>query len=157
MARDNKAYYLANKEKIRARNKAWNDANPDYMREYRKEYYAKNKEILALKARAYDARTREHKRKRDAASHRKRKFKLSSQEYATMLAKQNGKCACCDVMFDTNVVPVVDHNHATSELRGILCHSCNRCIGACQDDPAIIQNLIDYIERWKTEHARESA
>lgn len=59
-----------------------------------------------------------------------------------MVQRQGGRCAIC------KKVPkklVVDHNHVTGELRGLLCLSCNFCIGNAHDDVSILQSAIDYL------------
>lgn len=60
--------------------------------------------------------------------HTKRKWNLSAHyritpdEFDALFAKQNGKCAICGVAPQR---PVVDHDHETKKIRGILCHGCN--------------------------------
>lgn len=42
---------------------------------------------------------------------------------------QEGKCALCDVRFDRIKRPVVDHDHETGLVRGLLCTNCNLRLG----------------------------
>jgi hypothetical protein len=39
-----------------------------------------------------------------------------------------------------------DHNHATNEVRGMLCFDCNTGIGKFKDDPALLSKAIDYLK-----------
>lgn len=65
--------------------------------------------------------------------------KECKKEYMSMLrhgisiteekSKQNNKCAICQNQFESGKEPHIDHNHNTSEYRGILCHRCNILLG----------------------------
>jgi hypothetical protein len=43
----------------------------------------------------------------------------------------------------------IDHDHTTGENRGVLCLHCNRALGSLRDDPIILQNLIDYLNKYQ--------
>ena len=43
----------------------------------------------------------------------------------------------------------VDHCHATDIVRGILCHPCNKALGAFKDRPDVLLDVIKYLERIK--------
>ncbi len=40
-----------------------------------------------------------------------------------------------------------DHNHATGEFRGWLCHSCNAALGQAGDNPQILRALASYLDK----------
>lgn len=40
----------------------------------------------------------------------------------------------------------LDHNHATGDLRGWLCHNCNVALGMTHDDPSRLRRLALYLE-----------
>lgn len=85
-----------------------------------------------------------------ARRNRKRQlYGLSNEEFATMEASQDGKCALCErippVKTGTTGGLVVDHNHSTGEVRGLLCHTCNRGLGLLRDDPAVLQRAVAYL------------
>lgn len=42
---------------------------------------------------------------------------------------------------------VMDHDHVTEKYRGYICHSCNRGLGMFQDDPKILRNAANYLEK----------
>jgi len=80
------------------------------------------------------ARTTEAQRRADRRR-RALRFGLTLDEYdalwARMLLEQNGLCAVCRL-----VPPVaLDHDHATLELRGLLCVKCNLAAGLRQGRP----------------------
>lgn len=43
---------------------------------------------------------------------------------------------------------VIDHDHETGLIRGILCHDCNMALGMAQDNPLILRAIADYIENY---------
>lgn len=50
------------------------------------------------------------------------RFNLTVQEYYDILKKQNFRCAICREELTNDVI---DHNHLTGKVRGILCKTCN--------------------------------
>ena len=68
------------------------------------------------------ARQRNHTpEQRKQWSYRTR-YRLSTSDVEAMIANQGGTCAVCNEIMKR---PVVDHDHATGQVRGILCHPCN--------------------------------
>jgi hypothetical protein len=57
-----------------------------------------------------------------------RRFGLGVPDYARILLSQDGVCAICRRP-PTNYALHVDHDHRTNEIRGLLCHRCNRGLG----------------------------
>ena len=62
-----------------------------------------------------------------------------------MLKIQNGKCAICGERKDKTLV--VDHNHKTGEVRGLLCGHCNHVLGFAKDNINILNKMIDYLTK----------
>lgn len=93
-------------------------------------------------------------------SHLRRRFGITLDQYNAMVAEQGGVCAICGeppAIYSTpggrrrqgrQVRPrlVVDHNHETGEVRGLLCTPCNRGIGFLKDNPAIVASALKYLE-----------
>jgi len=56
-------------------------------------------------------------------------FGITSEQYDELLRKQDGNCAICgrhNLEFARKLA--IDHDHETSEIRGLLCELCNRKI-----------------------------
>lgn len=51
------------------------------------------------------------------------------------------ECAICD-----SAEPlVVDHDHKTGAIRGMLCNHCNRGLGHFKDDPILLELAANYL------------
>jgi hypothetical protein len=72
-----------------------------------------------------------------------RKYKLTKQQYESLVAEQGGVCAICG----DGVKLSVDHNHTTNKVRGLLCTSCNIGLGLFKDNVKRLYGAIEYIYR----------
>lgn len=75
--------------------------------------------------------------------HIKTKYGISSEFYQSMLAEQKGKCAVCLLPMSP---PCVDHDHVSSNVRGLLCRDCNWILGKAKDDPTLLRRAAVYLE-----------
>lgn len=75
--------------------------------------------------------------------HLKIKYGLTINSFKKLLYKQNGTCALCKTQRDR---PVVDHNHLSNKVRGILCHKCNAGIGFFEDNVQLLKQAIKYLK-----------
>lgn len=92
---------------------------------------------------------------RNKDNHARWKYGVDPGTYAALLAAQEGKCKICKTT-DPGVRLGrfhIDHCHATSTIRGLLCEHCNRGLGHFKDDPALMRRAADYLS---TESCRES-
>lgn len=78
----------------------------------------------------------------------KQLYGLSQEQFYKMLEDQNGKCgACGDLLhFESASGPHVDHDHASGDVRGLLCGACNLALGHLKEDVERILNLAAYME-----------
>lgn len=116
-----------------AQTQAWRAANPDRVKEYAAEWREKNRVQIA----AYDRR-----------HHLKSSYGLTPEQYDAMLATQGGRCAGCGGTDPRNKRYgqfVVDHDHATGAVRGLLCNPCNVAIGQVNDDIDRLMSLAAYL------------
>lgn len=85
-------------------------------------------------------------------SYLKRTYGVTLKWYKEQYKNQKGLCAICNqegFLMDPNrhrTKLVVDHNHTTKEVRGLLCHNCNRGIGLLQEDTSVLKSAINYLE-----------
>ena len=80
-------------------------------------------------------------RDRDRTKYRAQKYGLTEQELRDMLDESKGVCAICS---RTDRL-VVDHNHDTGVVRGLICHKCNRGLGHFNDDPSLLTLAAEYL------------
>jgi len=73
------------------------------------------------------------------------KYNITLEEYDELLNKQGGHCWICPATTNGNRRFVVDHNHDTGEVRGLLCTNCNRALGYFQDNPDIVARGFVYL------------
>ena len=63
-----------------------------------------------------------------------------------MRAEANGICQCCHRPGEGQFKRlVIDHDHATGKIRGLICHKCNTVLGAVNDDPQTLRNLARFL------------
>ncbi len=75
--------------------------------------------------------------------HRKRLYGLAQSEVLNMLAAQSGQCAICrEPMGDRYHV---DHDHATGEVRSLLCPPCNKGLGHFRDNENLLVAAAEYL------------
>ena len=80
-------------------------------------------------------------------SHLLSKYKLTLHQYDQLLKSQGGKCAICGSTGSGSDKDkfVVDHDHETSQVRGLLCWPCNIGLGMFKDKPELINKVVDYL------------
>lgn len=77
------------------------------------------------------------------AQHRKTKYGLTESAFKALSEQQGTECAICHKSRPL----VVDHNHKTGDVRGLLCNNCNRAIGLFGDDFATLISAARYLNR----------
>lgn len=82
-----------------------------------------------------------------------RNYGITYNYYIHLYKEQEGKCAICNTtgairaLFNESTLNlVVDHDHRTGEVRGLLCHTCNSALGQFKDSKTLLLNAIAYLE-----------
>ena len=83
---------------------------------------------------------------RKRQSRLKLEYNITPAEYMTMLIAQTGRCAMCGACAKPERELSVDHNHATGQVRGLLCQNCNGGIALLNEDIGLLQAAIDYLK-----------
>lgn len=76
-----------------------------------------------------------------------KKYGLIQEGYESMLVEQNYKCANagCETMHSVQNGLVVDHDHKTGAVRGLLCFNCNMAEGLILSSPQRALGFIEYL------------
>lgn len=120
------------KECNKAKTRAWQAANPEKVKAQ-----ANKRVALGL----------------NRAQIRHRKYGIGATEYAAMLAAQGGVCAICGRAASgrkDSTELCVDHCHTSNQIRGLLCHSCNRGIGLLQDSEEVLEKALAYLRSCRS-------
>lgn len=76
----------------------------------------------------------------------KQKYGLNPSEFNAMLNSQGNGCAICGEQFESPSHACVDHDHQTSEVRGLLCRKCNSGIGQFNDKLNLLERAVEYLQ-----------
>ncbi len=116
-------------------------------KQYYRDYYAKNrKKILAHHAQPVQNARRKHVGRE---RYHQLNYGMSKEEAETLRNTRTG----CDICGGTAGGPhgkfVIDHNHTTGQIRGVICNACNQAIGKLRDDPAVILKAAEYLSYYE--------
>jgi hypothetical protein len=78
----------------------------------------------------------------------KKKYGLSVEDYLNIVTKQNNRCAICGREPKWGKKLVLDHNHKTGKVRGMLCDLCNMLVGMRENN----NNLFEKTDKYIKEH-----
>jgi hypothetical protein len=74
---------------------------------------------------------------------RLRQFHITKEQFDALLSAQHRKCPICGDMLATNWV--IDHDHMSGRVRGLLHAKCNQLLGLANDDVRRLEAAIDYL------------
>ena len=112
---------------------AWRERNKDKIRAYNAQYRKDNPQLQ----RGYDL---------------KRRFGITQADYDRMVVAQCGACQICGLVPSEDPdaprgyrLLVVDHDHVTGKVRGLLCNNCNTMLGQAKDNIETLTKSIEYL------------
>jgi hypothetical protein len=111
----------------------------------RTDYYARNQVSLTAQKKA----TYNPRKKKDYDL--KSKYGLTLAEFSRLHERQRGQCKICrrpickQTTSTKRRAAVVDHDHRTGEIRGLLCHTCNRALGLFNDDASLLRRALAHV------------
>lgn len=136
-AASTREWQLANRDTIRAKQRAEYAADGTAAREQARQWHHANRERSLANKRAWKLSI----------------YGLAPADYERLLASQGGACAIChtkdvhrrkgDREFS------VDHCHETRSVRGLLCHHCNVGLGHFFDNPDLMRAAAEYLDQHK--------
>jgi hypothetical protein len=111
---------------LRARHAANRDENNARSRAY----HAAHRDEASARVRAY--------RKANPNIHVQYIHGIPPGELHALYQAQGGRCAICDTPGPERGVGClhIDHDHETGERRGLICHPCNKALGAVEEHGA---------------------
>lgn len=127
-----KTYVTNNKEKIIKQRKEFRERNRDRLLEKAKEKF--QRPTTKARTRVYNIL---------------KSYSISEKELRDLMDSQKGCCAICKnslVDKDSKRSYMVDHNHTTGKVRGLLCISCNAAIGHLKESKEVLLSAIEYLE-----------
>ena len=168
-AKYQKAYRERNREKLRAacrrydhthrdeaqkRHLVWCEDNRAHVRSKARQWHAENRERINAKQReAYQRRKHkdpEKHRRTVLANHLRAKYGMTVADFDKMLVDQQQCCALCHEPMELGgrirpLRAVVDHDHVTGVVRGLIHSRCNKLLGFAEDSVDRLAFAISYL------------
>jgi recombination endonuclease VII len=136
-----------------------------YDSQWAREYYIRNKDKIAVKAKAHQskpevkARTRQYGIEYRRINNERRYWNgilsrhgLTQIQWEILCTKQNGVCGICKQVPQPPQRLVVDHNHQTMVVRGLLCRSCNLILGQHKSNKKWFDAMESYLKLMETKY-----
>lgn len=79
----------------------------------------------------------------------KSKYGISLEYYDSIKKFQKNRCAICKQPESVIGKLVVDHNHKTGQVRGLLCSRCNLGIGFFKESVKRLIRAVIYLNSWQ--------
>lgn len=77
--------------------------------------------------------------------HRAKRYGVDAHELRAALERYSG----CEICGRVNSEPVIDHDHGSGHVRGLICTQCNTGIGMLQDNPDVLRSAAKYLSERK--------
>lgn len=147
-----KARRDADPEKAREYLRTWREKNPGYDVEWQRNNRALNPDHWRE---YYQKWRRDHVESRQLTrrkAHLKAEYLFTMEDFQAMMTAQEGRCLICACSMTVERGPrmvVIDHDHKTGLVRGLLCSNCNRAVGFLNDDPNCMMAAAAYVMLWQ--------
>jgi len=89
----------------------------------------------------FDSWCRECRREYRKSTNRGIYRSMISDENLKYIKEETKECVICG----SKEKLVVDHDHKTNKIRGMLCNHCNRGLGHFRDDPMLLEFAAQYL------------
>lgn len=104
-----------------------------------KQFYRRNAERIKQKKGSYAQKDCIYKLRIRCSKH-----KMTSDQFHMLYCHQFGCCAICFQRFHLTKL-VIDHDHQTDKIRGLLCSACNAALGSFKDNIFYLRSAIYYL------------
>lgn len=84
-----------------------------------------------------------------------KRYNLTQDDFNKILASQKGICAVCGGPPTVYDKYVVDHDHDTGAVRGLICQHCNTGLGRFKDSTKLLESAKRYINNSRVNKFRE--
>jgi len=158
ISKQNADYRRRNSVALKKKAAEWRAKNKDYTKrknaDFYPAYYCANKERIQAGRRAeYHQRKQVDPEAHERAvrkHHLQSKYGMTIDDYERLRKKQKDRCAVCGgVMKFSGPLyadrAVIDHDHESGQVRGILHNRCNLLLGNFKDDVKILRSAIKYL------------
>lgn len=81
--------------------------------------------------------------------HLRKHFGITLQQETALVVRQKGRCPVCQNKLGKRVV---DHDHVTGQVRGVLCIRCNTGLGMLRDCPERLKRALQYLRSSHAKH-----
>lgn len=118
-------------------------------RAYKKQYYQLRKETMQQK------RIGVYNKEKAKEYYNRYRYGIEPEEITNLLLAQENKCKICYCALlgtTRKNKAVIDHDHTTQQIRGIICAVCNSGLGFFQDNIQNLESAILYLQRAKNEN-----
>lgn len=119
-SRAKREHYHRNAEELRAKSAAYRKANPDAVKASRRKHYLANRDKILIESTM-------------------RRYGLTREQYDDLTSRYGGICPICN----RERKLVVDHDHRSGIVRGMLCQECNTRLGWFE--VVNIENVTKYL------------
>lgn len=75
------------------------------------------------------------------ASRRMSRYGITEAQYQALFVRKDGLCPICE----QNKATVIDHDHKTKKVRGLICQHCNTSLHVIEN-PVHLQRALDYLQ-----------
>lgn len=111
-------------------------------------YYVANKAAAQERMRAHYKNNKPRYREWE----RRHLYGVDDMQYARMVAAQGGLCAICQRATKL----VIDHDHETGAVRGLLCNICNMRVGIIENAP-MVAAIHEYLSTLRSQPRKAAA
>ena len=89
--------------------------------------------------------SKHHKQRLKRWRNIKHRYGMTKDQYHELFKKQGKRCPICKTTNPGKGGFVVDHDHVTGRVRGILCAPCNLALGIFEDSTKTLARAINYL------------